>query len=188
MAPRTRKIPADITDNDIEIARAAKRIAKTVIDQHKNGNGHYPRSEVKDLAELFANKTAVITIYDPRDEYAPVKRDTGYRWEIAPVWSREAQDVVEKYRDQIRRIDGKVDFADPKLEESLLEQIVACTKRFWQEPDSPEGILCEGELLTPSPENARRLLTHPDLWWLKQDVQAGYLERGLFFGARPKTA
>jgi hypothetical protein len=143
---------------------------------------------VKDLAELFANKTAVITIWDPRDEYSVVKRDTGFRWEIAPVWSREAQDVVEKYRDQLRRVDGKVDLTDPKLEESLREQIVAVTKRFWQEPDSLDGIVLEGELLRPSPENAQKILTHPDLWWLAQDVQAAYLERGLFFGARPKTA
>jgi hypothetical protein len=104
------------------------------------------------------------------------------------VWSREAQDVVEKYRDQLRRVDGKVDLTDPKLEESLREQIVAVTKRFWQEPDSLDGIVLEGELLRPSPENAQKILTHPDLWWLAQDVQAAYLERGLFFGARPKTA
>lgn len=147
-----------------------------------------PRSDVTDLAQLFANRTAVITIYDPRDEFKKVKRDTGFRWEIAPVWSPEAQAVVEQYRDQLRRVDGKLDLTDPKLDESLREQIIAVTKGFWQEPDSPDGITLDGELLTPTAENARRILTHPDLWWLAQDVQAAYLERGSFFGARPKSA
>lgn len=152
------------------------------------GAGTPPRSNVSDLAELFANKTAVITIWDPRDEFAEVKRDTGYRWEIAPVWSAEAQEVVEKYQNQIRRVNGKVDFTDPTLATSLLEQIIAVTKRFWQEPDSPDGIILDGELLTPSPANARKLLTHPELQWLYHDVLQVYVERGSFFGRRPKTA
>jgi hypothetical protein len=168
---------------------AARRSIELLPSDPHNGNGHAAeRSNVKDLSELFANRTAVITIYDPRDEYKTVKRDTGFRWEIAPVWSPEAEEIKEQYRDQIRRVDGKIDLTDPKLDESLREQIVRVTKRFWQEPDSPSGIILDGELLTPTPENARKILTHPDLWWLYQDVQAAYLERGSFFGARPKTA
>lgn len=147
-----------------------------------------PRSDVTDLAQLFANRTAVITIYDPRDEYRTVKRDTGFRWEIAPVWSPEAQEIQEKYRDRIRRVDGKVDLTDPVLDESVREQIVRVTKRFWQEPDSLDGILLDGELLTPTAENARKILTHPDLWWLAEAMQEAYLKRSNFFGARPKSA
>ena len=154
-----------------------------------NGNGHAPRSDVKDLSELFAQKTATITIYDPRDADKPVKRDTGYRFEIAPRWSPEAQKVVDDYRDQLRRLEsGEVDRTDPKLEEAIVEQLVAVTKRFWQEPDSPTGILCDGELLTPSPENARKLYTHPDLTWLFEDVVVAWSNRNLFFGEQPKTA
>jgi hypothetical protein len=153
-----------------------------------NGNGTHPRSDVTDLAQLFANKSAIVTIYDPRDEYAEVKRDTGFRIEIAPVWSPEAQEVAQAYRDQIRRVDGKVDFTDPKVAESLLEQIIAVTKRIWQEPDSPKGIILDGVFLESSPENTRRILTHPDLWWFFDAVREAYLERERFFGARPKTA
>lgn len=155
----------------------------------ENGNGTAaPRSDVKDLSELFANRSAVITIYDPRDRNLVVKRDTGFRWEIAPVWSPEAEAVKAQYRDKIRRVDGRIDLTDPTFDESVREQIIRVTKRFWQEPDSPDGIVLDGELLTPTPENARTILTHPDLWWLFEDVQAAYLERERFFGARPKTA
>lgn len=167
--------------------------ARPVAPAAQNGNGTNgthatPRSGVSDLAELFAQKTTVLTIYDPRDADKVVKRDTGFRFEVAPIWSPEAQQVVEEYYDQLRKVDGKVDQADPKLAEAVLEQIVRITKRFWQEPDSPAGIILHGELLTPSPENARKLYTTPDLEWLYEDVIEGCRKRDLFFGARPKTA
>jgi hypothetical protein len=161
-------------------------VTKAPAAQNGNGSAPAPRSGVKDLSELFANRTAVITIYDPRDEYLTVKRDTGFRFELAPVWSPEAQKVVDEYRDKIRRIDGKIDQADPKLAESVLNQIITVTKRFWQEPDSPDGIILDGVLLTPSPENARKIYTHPDLWWLYEDLQVAYMERGRFFGSGSK--
>jgi hypothetical protein len=169
--------------------KAARRTVTPPEHQNGNGNGHAPKSGVTDLSELFARKTAVVTIYDPRDDGKAERRDTGYRFEIAPRWSPEAQKAVDDFRDQLRRLEsGEVDRADPKLEEALREQIVAVTKRFWQEPDSPDGIILEGELLTPSPENARKLYTHPDLWWLYEDVVSAYVERDRFFGAGPKTA
>lgn len=169
----------------------ARKQPRAVAPPAENGNGTHatPRSEVKDLAELFAKKTTVITIYDPRDDDKPVKRDTGYRFEIAPRWSPEAQQVIDDYRDQLRRLDsGEVDRSDPKLNEAVLEQIVAITKRFWQEPDSPKGIILDGELLTPSAENARKLYSHPELQWLFEDVVIAYADRDRFFGERPKTA
>lgn len=166
------------------------RKPKTPPPAASNGNGtHAPRSDVKDLSELFAQKTAVITIYDPRDDGLPVRRDTGYRFEVAPRWSPEAQEIIERYSDQLKRTDdGKIDATDPKLAEVVLEQVVVLTKRFWQEPDSPDGIILEGELLTPSPENTRTLLKHDALDWLFADLIDAIRDRGRFFGARPKTA
>lgn len=152
------------------------------------GNGAAPRSDVRDISELFAQKSTVVTIYDPRDRNLPVKRDTGFRVEIAPTWSPEAKEIKEQYRDRIRRVDGRVDLTDPAFDESLREQVIRCTRRIWQEPDSPDGILLEGKLLTSTPQDIRTLYTHPDLWWLYEDVQDAYLERDRFFGVPPKTA
>jgi hypothetical protein len=171
--------------------RPAQRPRPEIAAAQNGHGGSVPplRSGVTDLAELFAKKTTILAIDDPRDVGKPVRRDTGYRFEIAPRWSPEAQQVVDDYRDQIRRLEnGAIDRTDPKLQDALVDQLVAVTKRFWQEPDSPNGIILEGELLTPSAENTRKLITHPALEWLLEALILGYTNRDLFFGARPKTA
>jgi hypothetical protein len=155
----------------------------------QNGNGTTPRSEIRDLSELRARKTTVVVIYDPRDADQEVKRDTGYRFEIAPRWSPDAQKILDDYREQVRRLEnGDVDRTDPKIAEGLLEQIVAVTRRFWHEPDSPDGIVLDGVLLTPSPENARKIFANEDFAWLYEDIIVAWTERGRFFGAPSKTA
>lgn len=149
-----------------------------------NGNG---KPSVDDLTELFENETTVVTIYDSRDRFAKVRRDTGLRVEIGPFWSEDAQEIALERRDGIRkRPDGSVDTDDPAFDESVFEQIVRVTKRWWKEPDSPEGIRLNGELLPCTPENVRMIYAHPKLRSVYAQVRAAYLETERFFGAAPK--
>lgn len=153
-----------------------------------NGNGAaHLMSDVQDLAELFENERATVILWDPRDIYVKEKRDTGFRIEIAPLWSDEAREVAEANKDRVKFIDGVPDLTDQGLQDSLFEQIVTVTKRWWKVGESPDGIVLHGEFLACTPENVRKVYTHPKLRWIYAHVQAAYLDRARFFGVPPKT-
>lgn len=141
-----------------------------------------------DLADLFENETATVTIYDPRDKYVVEKRDTGFRVEIGALWSPEAQEIARENRGRLKLVDGNPDPEDPALNDTIFEQVIAVTKRWWKVGKTEEGIIVDGELLACTPENVRKVYTHPRLGWLYDDVRAAYLDRSRFFGQRSKTA
>lgn len=170
------------------MARPRKSVTTAHGPEHANGNGH---GSLVDLADLFANETAVVSIYDPRDEYLKPedRRDTGFRVEIAPLWSPEAREVAQKNRDRIRLVDGEVDADDQGFKDSLLEQLIVVTKRWWHidAPDQP--ITLHGEALECTPENKRAVYTNPRLEsTFFAQVRSGYLDRSRFFGQPQKTA
>ncbi len=185
--PRTRRL-APATDAGTPAERSTPD--QTTPEVHNgNGNGHRTVSDVVDLAELFENETAIVSLPDPRDVFRKEKRDSGFRVEIGPLWSPEAQEIGRERRDGIRKLpDGSVDTSDPAFDETILEQVIAVTKRWWKEGESPDGITLRGEFLAPTPENVRKVYTHPRLRWIYTEVKDVYLDRSRFFGERPKTA
>lgn len=153
------------------------------------GNGNGKSASIDDITELFENETTVVTVYDTRDRFGKVKRDTGLRFEIGPFWSPEAQEIAQERRDRIRKLpDGKVDTDDPEFEASVFEQMIRVTKRWWKEPDSPDGIRLNGELLPCTEENVRMIYAHPRLRGVYEQVRSAYLDTERFFGKPSKTA
>ena len=151
-----------------------------------NGTTNGVPATTIDLADLFASETAVIEITDPRD-VGKVKRDTGMRVEVSSVFTPEAKAAAVAHRDKLTLVDGKVDTHDPAFIENLLEQVIAVTRRWWAEPDSPDGLLIAGETVPCAPEHVRRLYTDPRTEWFYHQVRDGYLEIARFFGVPRKT-
>lgn len=147
-----------------------------------------PAPVVTDLADLFARETAVIEIFDPR-VLGKVKRDTGLRVEVSSIYSRTAKDAAAIHTSKLTLLeDGAVDENDPALPDSVLEQVIACTRRWWAEPDSPDGLIIAGETVPCTPEEVRRIYTDPRTEWFYHQVRDGYLRVANFFGGPPKTA
>lgn len=131
-----------------------------------------------DLGALALRETSVVTLYSPVSHLTKV--DTGYRVEIKSLYSDEARNAVTAYRAAHTEGDeeGIAAFSD-----SLPEQVIAVTVRWWKEGESTDTITLNGEVLTASPENVRRVYDDPQFRWIPAAVQSHYLEIANFFGA-----
>jgi hypothetical protein len=131
----------------------------------------------RDLNVLAMKQTAIVTLYAPNDPSV----DTGFRIEIASMYSDEARDAVRNISKPLALVDGEAH--EPTFTDSLFEQTVAVTKRWWVEGEPYETIVLDGVELEPTPENVRAVYSDPRYVWIQREVQAAYLELGRFFGA-----
>lgn len=139
---------------------------------------HPPAAKAKpfDLATRFAADTAVVTIHDPADLSA--QRDTGLRVEISSLYSDAARQAAQA---AVAKLPDGADAAQVDFTESLFEQVVAVTKRWWDTHGAPDALLIAGELVPCTPEHVRRVYRDPRTAWLYTQVRTAYLDLGRFF-------
>jgi hypothetical protein len=135
-------------------------------------------SKAFDLSSRYRRDTAVVNILDPVD-----RTDTGMRIEIGSPQSAEAQAAREQFRSTLTIVGDDVQVSAEDAQASLLAQLVAVTKRWWAEPDSPDGLVIGGEIVACTPDAIRSLYSDPRTSWIYDDVLGGYLNAGSFFGA-----
>lgn len=138
-----------------------------------------------DLGSLAMRQTAVVELTDPR--FPGENRDTGYRVEIESFYSNAARDVITGVRAPLKIVDKEVEAKDVSFSESLPEQVIAVTRRWWKEGTSTDTITLRGVTMTATPENVRKVYEDPEFAWFRAQVQAGYLNLTGFFDT-PKTA
>lgn len=142
------------------------------------------KSAHSDLGALALRETSTVILYHPADYVT----DTGYRVEIKSIYSDEAKAVIQAQADkneaeQPPRVEGEPEPKDTSFTDSLPEQVIAVTVRWWKEGESTDTITLNGEVLRASPENVRRVYDDPQFRWIRNAVQAHYLGRANFFGA-----
>jgi hypothetical protein len=131
-----------------------------------------------DLASRYRRDTIVVEIPDPVDGH-----DTGLRIEIGSMQSPEAQAAREAVRATLTIVDNEVTVSESDADRSLLEQTIAVTKRWWAEPDSPDGIVIDGVVVPCTPDTVRSVYTDPRTSWVQTFVLSRYLDVSRFFGA-----
>lgn len=142
--------------------------------------------EPMDLAELFASETATLKITDPR-YLGRDKRLTSFRLEISSIFSEEARAAAKAHADKVKLVDGRVDPNDPGLRDVVFEEVIAATRRWWQEGVTTDGITILGELVPCTPETVRRVFTDPRTAWMYPQARDFYLSLANFFGVPPRT-
>lgn len=138
-----------------------------------------------DLGALAMRQTTIVTLYDPR--FPGEERDTGYRVEIESIYSPAARDVITGVRTPLKIVGNDVDAKESSFSDSLPEQVIAVTRRWWKEGESTDAITLNGETMSATPENVRKVFENPEFAWMQRAVQAAYLNIAGFFGM-PKTA
>ena len=133
------------------------------------------------LSSRYAADTAVVTIYDPADLSAKI--DTGLRVRIKSVYSEEAKQALLAATAAVEVTGGEVKPGATDWAANLFEQTVAITVGWWDEHGPKDGI-CETADAPPTPctaEHVRRIYADPKTGWMQKQVQAAYLDLGLFF-------
>lgn len=138
-----------------------------------------------DLGALAMRQTAIVKLTDPR--FPGENRDTGYRVEIESLYSAAAHDVITGARAPLKIVDDKVDAAQTSFTDTLPEQVIAVTRRWWKEGVSTDTITLHGEEMQASPANVRKVYENPEFAWIQRQVQGAYLNLAGFFDT-PKTA
>lgn len=149
-----------------------------------------PASDDNDLGALAMRQTAVVALTDPR--YPGQNRDSGYRVEIESYYSQAARDVISGTRAPLTIVKGELEEGhesedDDRFGETLPEQLIAVTQRWWKEGASTDTITLRGETMTATPENVRKVYEDPEFAWMRGQVQRAYLHLSGFF-EQPKTA
>lgn len=146
-----------------------------------------------DLGAFAMRQTAIVTLTDPR--FPGEERDTGFRVEIESIYSNAAREVITGAVSKIKIVKdngngtekAQEEAADRSFSETLPDQIIAVTKRWWKEGESTDTITLNGETMKATPENVRKVYENPEFAWIQRKVQADYLSVAGFFGP-PKTA
>lgn len=144
-----------------------------------------------DLSAFAMRQTAIVTLTDPR--FPGEDRDTGFRVEIESIYSNTAREVITGAVSQIKIVKGNSNGHAPEAEaertfsDTLPEQVIAVTKRWWKEGETTDTITLHGETMRATPENVRKVYENPEFAWIQRKVQADYLSIAGFFGP-PKTA
>ena len=144
-----------------------------------------PIADSSDLGALAMRQTAIVVFDDPR--YPGENRDTGYRVEIESLFSNAARDVITGANEPLKIVNDTVDAVERTFSDTLPEQVIAVTRRWWKEGETTDTITLNGETMKATPENVRRVYSNPEFAWMQRKVQAAYLNLAGFFGA-PKTA
>lgn len=162
------------------------RSVRKIPDPSTNGaNGAHPE-ESEDLADLFESTTRELQIPDPRVVSA-TPAYSKFRIEISSLRSERARDAARAHREMLTLRDGRIDEADPALEDFLREQVIACTTRWWQTDRTEDGLVLFGQVLDCTEENVRQVYQTQELAWLYRYVHANVFNTADFFGKRPKT-
>lgn len=146
---------------------------------------------IDDLGALAMRQTATVPLTDPR--YPGKNIDSGYRILIESYYSQTARDIISGARASLQIVKGEVDDtdeaedADRSFSETLPEQLIAVTRRWWKEGKSTDTITLNGVTMQATPENVRKVYEDPEFSWMRNQVQRAYLQLSVFFEP-PKTA
>jgi hypothetical protein len=131
-----------------------------------------------DLCTRFRKETAIVTILDPVDG-----TDTGMRVEIGSPQSSDAQAIRETFKGSLSVTGETVTMDADVAGQSAKEQVIAVTRRWWAEPDSPDGLVIDGHVVACTPDAVRSLYTDPRTSWVYDQVLTAYVGVEGFFGA-----
>lgn len=151
-----------------------------------------PPTTDSDLGAFAMRQTAIVVLTDPR--FPGEERDTGYRVEIESIYSNAAREAITGAVSRIKIVKegngngtAKAEEVEHSFSETLPEQVIAVTKRWWKEGESTDTITLNGETMRATTENVRRVYEDPQFAWIQRKVQADYLSVAGFFGQQ-KTA